>query len=276
MKSGTACAICGAAMAQPARGRRRSYCSRACQARAYRARRDAVPTRRATRPERLTTVGIIRAAVDLADRSGLDGLSMRRLATELGMATAGLYRRFPDRDALLADMAEYVLAENERQPVTGDWRARLGAEAHAEWQLYQRHPWMLPVLARTRPPLGPALLDSLERSFSALDHPGLDRDTMLTIYLAVSGLVQGLALLPGAERGYLGTEGSDPADPGSVQFDSGAADPVEMIDPATHPTLTRYFADAAAGLDLNLERLLTDSLALLLDGIAARHFAVPD
>ncbi|MBL1078255.1 TetR family transcriptional regulator [Nocardia sp. 2] len=272
MKSGTPCTVCGETIDQPGRGRKRSYCSRACQARAYRARKQPAPTRRPARPERLTTVGIIRAAVDLADRSGLDGLTMRRLATELGVATAGLYRRFPDRDALLADMAEYVISANEPAAVTGDWRARLGAEARTEWQLYQRHPWMLPVLARSRPPLGPALLDVLERSFAALDHPALDRDTMLTIYLAVSGLVQGLALLPGAERGYLGEDTGDHR-PERVQFDSGATDPLEMLSPRAHPTLTRRFADAAAGFDLDLDRLLTDCVDLLLDGIAARHFS---
>ncbi|GAB4587668.1 TetR/AcrR family transcriptional regulator [Nocardia sp. IFM 10818] len=147
----------------------------------------------------------MRAAVELADREGLAGLSMRRLATDLGIATTGLYRYFPDRDALLAQMAEFALAEAPPPATAGDWSARLIAEARAEWRLYRRHPWMLPVLAQNRPPMGPALLDTLERSFAALDELGLPPDTMLSIYLSVSGLVQGLALLPGSEGERLGT-----------------------------------------------------------------------
>ncbi|WP_069167857.1 TetR/AcrR family transcriptional regulator [Nocardia altamirensis] len=258
-----ACEICAAALAQPSRGRKRRYCSRACQARAYRARRDAVaPPRRTARPTRLTTVGILRAAVDLADRDGIDGLSMRRIASELGAATAGLYRHFPDREALLAGMAELVLAEI-RPPAAHltDWRARLSYEAHEEWQLYQRHPWMLPILARTRPPLGPALFDILERSFAALDHRGLSREAMLAIYLSFSGLVQGLALLTSSER----ADRLHAIEPTELPDDL-----LELLDPTIRPVLHRLFSDGPPGPDLDLDRILDDGLALLLDGISIR------
>lgn len=257
-----ACGSCGGALIQPPLGRKRRYCSRACQARAYRARRDEVtPPSRTARPAKLTAVGILRAAVDLADRDGIDGLSMRRLASELGAATAGLYRYFPDRETLLDGMAELVLAEI-RPPATEltDWRARLSYEAHEEWQLYQRHPWMLPILARTRPPIGPGLLDILERSFTALDHRGLSRDAMLAIYLSFSGLVQGLALLTGSER----------ADRQRGKIPQRPADLPELLDPAVRPVMHRLFSDGEPGPDLDLDRILDTGLALLLDGIAIR------
>lgn len=190
---------------------------------------------------------------------------MRRLATELGVATASLYRYFPDRDALLAEMAELTLAAAPVPTATSDWRDRLGAEARADWQLYQRHPWMLAVLAQTRPPIGPALLDALERTFAALDGRGLDSATMMTIYLSVSGLVQGLALLPGSERNPLGTA--------TLPADVAAAQVLDLVSPESHPTLSRYFADHAGGLDVDFERLLDNGLNLVLDGVAARFFA---
>ncbi|WP_280330177.1 TetR/AcrR family transcriptional regulator [Nocardia wallacei] len=255
----TACAVCGGELPQPRRGRRRRYCSRACQARAYRARRDtaAIPPRRA-RPRRLTTVGIVRAAVELADRDGLSALSMRRLATELQVATAALYRHFPDRDTLLAEMAELVIAEIPPPPTDlVGWRERIGYEARGEWQLYRRHPWMLPVLARTQPPVGPALLDSLERFFAAFEGPDIDRDAVLSIYLSVSGLVQGLALLPASERA------------GSAETFRATA--LELVFAHTYPTLSRYFAAPTDSIDLDFDRLFEDALALLLDGIAARR-----
>ncbi|GAB2657582.1 TetR/AcrR family transcriptional regulator [Nocardia goodfellowii] len=254
-----ACAVCGAEFAHPARGRRRRYCSRSCQARAYRARRRPAPPERRTAPPRLTTVAIVRAAVALADREGLEGLSMRRLATELGVATAGLYRHFPDRDRLLAEMAELTLAEIAPPARPADWRASLAHEARGEWQLYRRHPWMLPLLAQTRPPVGPVLIDSLERPFTALYRPGMSARTLLTIYLTVSGLVQGLALLVVSERRPLG--------PGSTAEQMAA-----LIGPDTHPTLTRLIELETGGPDLDLDRLFENSLALLFDGIAARYF----
>ncbi|MFD0000724.1 TetR/AcrR family transcriptional regulator [Nocardia sp. NPDC127526] len=207
----------------------------------------------------------MRAAIGLADREGLAGLSMRRLATELGVATTGLYRYFPDRDTLLAEMAEYAVADAPPPPDRGDWRERLTAEARAEWRLYRRHPWMLPVLAQTRPPIGPALLDTLERSFAALDHLGMSRETMFSIYLSISGLVQGLALLPGSEGARLGT--------GSPTAAAEQARTLAQVSEATHPTLARYFTPEAAGIDGDYDRFLEDGLELLIDGIVARHLA---
>ncbi|NNH72359.1 TetR/AcrR family transcriptional regulator [Nocardia uniformis] len=259
------CEVCGEELTQPSLGRRRRYCSRSCQARAYRARQHPAPAphRRPVRPQRLTMVAIVRAAVDLADREGLDGLSMRRLATDLGVATTSLYRHFPDRDALLAEMAELALAETPPPPadLTG-WRTRLSYEAHGEWQLYRRHPWMLPVLAQTRPPMGPTLLDHLERSFAALYRPGMTRETMLAIYLSVSGLVQGLALLLNSERTPIDT----------VTAETRAAETIALVSPDTHPMLFQFFEDDADGLDMDLDKLLDDCLALLFDGVAIRHF----
>ncbi|MGO4616922.1 TetR/AcrR family transcriptional regulator [Nocardia sp. 2YAB30] len=262
------CEMCRNELAQPTRGRKRKYCSRSCQARAYRARRDdAPPTRRTTRPTRLTRVAITRAAVDLADRDGIDGLTMRRLASVLGIATAGLYRHFPDREALLASMAELVLDEIPPPPPRcSSWRPRLRHEAGEEWRLYRRHPWMLPLLARTRPPLGPALLDILERNFTALDHPDLSRQTAFAIYLSLSGLVQGLALL-------WSSEGTDRLGNPQSHAESAARrhDLTELLDPATRPVLHRFFTTDPAGLDLDFDDLLDVGVELLLDGVAVRH-----
>ncbi|WP_370011966.1 TetR/AcrR family transcriptional regulator [Nocardia cyriacigeorgica] len=266
-----ACVTCGQPLANPARGRRRRYCSRSCQARAYRARRDALipahrtpPTRRRATGAPLTSVTIARTAVELADRLGLDGLSTRRLAGELGVTTAALYRYYADRDALLAAMAELVLAEVPPPPpeLTG-WRARVAYEARQEWQLYQRHPWLLPVLARTRPPIGPALFDILERTFSALDQPAMTPHEILSIYLALSGLVQGIALMWSAE--YVERALDPDAQPGEqVQ-----AELAELLDPAIRPVLGRLFGTTGPP-EVDFDAVVDAGIDLLLDGVAAR------
>ncbi|BDU05680.1 TetR/AcrR family transcriptional regulator C-terminal domain-containing protein [Nocardia cyriacigeorgica] len=266
-----ACVTCGQPLAHPARGRRRRYCSRSCQARAYRARRDALipahraaPTRRRATGAPPTAVTIARTAVELADRLGLDGLSTRRLAGELGVTTAALYRHYADRDALLAAMAELVLAEVPPPPpeLTG-WRARVAYEARQEWQLYQRHPWLLPVLARTRPPIGPALFDILERTFSALDQPAMTPHEILSIYLALSGLVQGIALMWSAE--YVERALDPDAQPGEqVQ-----AELAELLDPAIRPVLGKLFGTGPPEVDF--DAVIDAGIDLLLDGVAARY-----
>ncbi|WP_431963391.1 TetR/AcrR family transcriptional regulator [Nocardia sp. bgisy134] len=263
MSKSPPCATCGRALIQPSRGRRRRYCSRSCQARAYRARRDRrVPAAR-PRPARLTAVGITRTAVEMTDRESIDGLTMRRLASELGVATAALYRHFPDREALLTAMTELVLAESPPPAEPLDWHAALTHEAEQEWRLYQRHPWLLPVLARTRPPVGPALFDILERSFTALDELGLSRDDALAVYLACSGLVQGLALLWSADRGGRAAS-ARPQDSEMVR-----AELVELV--VARPVLRKLFASGPPGPELDFDKLVSEGVGLLLDGVAMRR-----
>lgn len=270
------CRECGRSLVQPERGRRRRYCSRSCQARSYRSRRDAVSTAPEPAPRRrgrpLTAVSIARTAVQLADRLGLDALSTRRLATELGVATAALYRYYADRDALLAAMAELVLADVPAPPGSADWRTRLRHEARQEWELYRSHPWLLTVLARIRPPVGPALFEILERYLTALDRPGLPSRDLLAGYLAVSGLVQGIALLWSAEAVPRRTA---PAPAGSVPAESAHSDLAELLAPNSSALMYRLFGGEDPP-DLDLDAVLDAGLALLLDGIALRFGPTAD
>ncbi|MGI5220314.1 helix-turn-helix domain-containing protein [Nocardia sp. CA-290969] len=261
----THCVRCGVPLRQPDRGRRRHYCSRSCQARAYRARRGAAPVRARPQPRRLSTVVITRAAVELADRTGLDGLTMRRLAGELGVATAALYRYFDDREQLLAAMVELVLGDTAPPPDRPpDWRALLRSEAQREWQLYRRHPWVLPVLARVRPPLGPGLLDSVERALSAFGDLDLPRSELIPAYLSYSALVQGLALLWTSERAdRIGGAGDADAAP------AGFADLVDVVE---RPVLSRVFDPRATPPpEVDFDALLSYGVDMLLDGVAVRQ-----
>ncbi|MFC4335768.1 TetR/AcrR family transcriptional regulator [Salininema proteolyticum] len=193
------CAVCGTALPAAATGRPRRYCSRACQARAYRRRKsESAVAPVAAPPGRLTEVAVVRAAIEIANSEGLAGLTMRGLATALGTATAGLYRRFPNRNALLAAMAEYELGAVAWPDRRETWSEDLEAVAWTEWRLYRRRPWVLAILARMRPPFSPALVDLMDRYHRSIARVPGEPDFLPT-FLAVTGLVQGLALLPVSE-----------------------------------------------------------------------------
>jgi AcrR family transcriptional regulator len=114
---------------------------------------------------------ITAVAIAIADREGLDAVSMRRVAADLGTGAASLYRYLETREDLLdlmtdATGAEYVFAEP-----TGDWLADLlgiGEQARA---IMRRHPWLPPLLI-TRSVLGPYGLVLVEHVLEALaPHP---------------------------------------------------------------------------------------------------------
>ncbi|MDA1362176.1 TetR/AcrR family transcriptional regulator [Glycomyces luteolus] len=254
------CTQCGTEIDQPERGRRRRYCSRSCQARAYRARAAAPPVARVARPRSLTSGRIATAAIALADHTGFAGLTMRRLATELGIATMSLYRHFSSRDALVVAMTDAVLDEVE--PPGGhlaDWRSRLEHEAREEWGLYRRHPWVLPAIASSRPPIGRGLLSAAERILTGIEQPGVGPERLLSVYLAVSGLVQGLALLPAAEE-------TERAATGQTMEEWWSHRGEELADLlGDFPFLSEHFGPESMVVDF--DALFDFALKTLLDGL---------
>jgi AcrR family transcriptional regulator len=75
--------------------------------------------------ERLSRERILAAAREIADREGLEALSMRRLAQELDVWPMSVYRYFQDKDALLDTMAATAAGRVGRPSAAGSWRAQI-------------------------------------------------------------------------------------------------------------------------------------------------------
>lgn len=125
---------------------------------------------------------IVAEAVEIADAEGLDAVSMRRLARELGVGTMSLYRYVPDKNVLLNLMINDVFALTNRSQVgiDKDWREALRERAYADRELYRRHFWLASI-NWTRPVIGPNLIDSMEHLLDGMtDLPLTDKEkTML-------------------------------------------------------------------------------------------------
>jgi AcrR family transcriptional regulator len=123
------------------------------------------------RPARRSRSEIADAAVAIADREGLDAVSMRRVATELGTGAASLYRYVDTREDLLDLMSDAVGSEYELAGPTGDWLADLVAVGEQTRAIMLRHPWLASLLP-VRSPLGPRGLDLIEYVLTVLaGHP---------------------------------------------------------------------------------------------------------
>jgi AcrR family transcriptional regulator len=153
------------------------------------------PDRRAGASEPvLTQDRIVAAAIAVADAEGLAGVSMRRVATELGVAAMSLYRHVADKDTLVLQMIDAGFGELSlpSDPLPG-WRERLEFAAHSLWAMFRRHPWMAHVLSVTRPQLVTSSLAAGEWMLTALDGHGLDPATMLTAHITLFTYVRGTA-----------------------------------------------------------------------------------
>ena len=140
------------------------------------------------RPAERSRAEITSAAVALADRDGLDAVSMRKVAAELGTGAASLYRYVANRDDLLDLMADSTAAEYELAPPTGDPVADLTALGAQGLAIMRRHPW-LPTLVMTRAVLGPSGAALLEHFLAVLDGRELGTTAKLEAFALLNGFV---------------------------------------------------------------------------------------
>ncbi len=183
---------------------------------------------------RITRDVVLAAALELIDRDGVDGLSMRRLARVLGRDPMILYRHAPNKAALLDGVAETVIAQLKVDSADPDWAAQLRAVARGYRALALAHPKVVPLLV-TRPlatPLGlrpPGTLRPLEDILTLLTRAGFSGPDALHIYRALFGFLHGHALPTTRRTHRKPRRDRQPAAPGPAP----AADP--RISPAPQP-----------------------------------------
>ncbi|WP_306191615.1 MULTISPECIES: TetR/AcrR family transcriptional regulator C-terminal domain-containing protein [unclassified Streptomyces] len=213
--------------------------------------------RRGRRPS-FSREAITAAAVEVADAEGLDAVTMRRVAAEVGAGVMSLYSYAPDKETLLELMVDHVSGElPATDPLTGDWRADLKAIAHLQRAHMLRHPWLPAALATRRTP-GPNTLAFLERALAALRPSGLDGAARLEVFAQLTAFV----------AGHVGHEITQAAAARSP--DRGAAEARYLAAVAAdgrHPELAE--ALASPGRPLTPDATFTRFLDRLVDGLDA-------
>jgi AcrR family transcriptional regulator len=104
------------------------------------------PTASAERRTPLTRERVLQAAVDLADRGGIESLSMRKLGQELGVDAMALYRHVRGKDDLLDSLVEVIVRQIEGPYPYEAWKTALRQQAMAARAVMLRHPWARRVL----------------------------------------------------------------------------------------------------------------------------------
>jgi AcrR family transcriptional regulator len=204
----------------------------------------------------------------VADGEGLAGLSMRRVATELGAATMSLYRHVADKDTLVLQMIDTAFAEcvfpDDAPPAEG-WRGRLEYAARAMWATFRRHPWLAQAMSATRPQLLTSTLAGGEWILASLDGHGLDTATMMTAHITLFTYVRGSAVSLELEADAEAMTGLN----ADEWMDTKVPSLRSMLTAANLPTLGRmldtpYHHDLDTVFEFGLQRLL-DGYALLID-----------
>ncbi|WP_040803806.1 TetR/AcrR family transcriptional regulator C-terminal domain-containing protein [Nocardia concava] len=147
----------------------------------------------------VTRAVVLAAALELVDREGVDGLSMRRLAEAVGRDPMVIYRHVANKAAVLDGIAEIVFAQLSVDATDSDWVGQLRSVARDFRRLALAHPRVVPLLV-TRPlstPLGlrpPAVVRPLEAILELLTRAGFSGADALHVYRALFGFLYGHVL----------------------------------------------------------------------------------
>ncbi|WP_410656125.1 TetR/AcrR family transcriptional regulator C-terminal domain-containing protein [Amycolatopsis sp. lyj-112] len=221
------------------------------------------PPRKEHREAELSRERVVKAAIRIADAEGIRALSMRRVASGLGVATMALYRHVTAKEELILEMADLALGEIRLPPdPPSGWRAQLELMARAQWALFRRHPWLAQALSITRPQPLPNLLHHADWATRALSGHGLPSSTIMYAHITIFNHVRGIALNFEAEaESESGT---------AISADTWLAEHEPILWDLVSGGRFPNFADVAsrAPFDYDLDTLFEFGLQRLLDGYA--------
>ncbi len=142
----------------------------------------------------LSRDAVVTAAMSLADRGGIDRLSMRALAADLGVEAMSLYNHVRNKEDLIDALVEVVLAEIGRPHPGPDWRGALRARALSMRAAFLAHSWA-PQLIVGRLNTGPNMLAFYDATIGCLVEAGVDHARADHLCNAMDSLIYGFHLL---------------------------------------------------------------------------------
>jgi len=118
---------------------------------------------------------VLHAGITLADREGFDALSMRALASELGVVPMALYKHVADKDDLVGGMIDTLVEGYDAPPPSAPWRDAVRAQILAARRTLEQHPWLRPAI-ESRTQRTPAVLAYMNALAGRLIEGGLSVD----------------------------------------------------------------------------------------------------
>ena len=135
---------------------------------------------------------VLRAAIALADAGGIEALTMRKLAQELGVEAMSLYHHVAKKEDILDGIVDLVLQEIESPARGTDWKSALRRSAISAHDVLVRHPWACHLMTSTG--VSPARLGYMESVLATLREGGFSADLTHHAYHALDSHITGFTL----------------------------------------------------------------------------------
>ncbi|GIF75155.1 TetR/AcrR family transcriptional regulator [Asanoa siamensis] len=207
---------------------------------------------------------VLRAAVALADETGIESLSMRNLANELGVVPMALYKHVANKDELLAGMIDVIVGEIDPLETDADWKRAVRRRILSAREALLRHPWA-PLAIESRNEATPAILDYLNSMVGALRGGGFSTDLAHHVMHAMGSRMLGFSqeLFDPTRRAGRSGAAEPPPPPAAFPAEAAAAFPhlAAIAGAAAHDD------ESVVGPGCDDQFEFEFALDLLLDGI---------
>ncbi|HEV2216282.1 MAG TPA: TetR/AcrR family transcriptional regulator [Candidatus Dormibacteraeota bacterium] len=212
----------------------------------------------AARRRPLSRERVLAAALKLADKHGLEELTMRKLGQALGVEAMSLYNHVAGKDDLLDGLVDIVFGEIELSCEGRDWRAAMRRRAMSAREVLARHRWAIGLTeSRTHP--GPANLRHHDSVLRCLREAGFSVALTAHAYSALDSYIYGFALQQAGLPFDTGERAAEVAGSIMQAFASGE-----------YPRLAEMATEHVMKPGYSYEREFEFGLDLLLDGLAAQ------
>ena len=200
---------------------------------------------------------VLQVALALADEHGAAGLTMRKLARELGVEAMSLYNHVASKDDLLDGMIDIVFGEIELPPTDVDWKTALRKRAVSTRDALARHRWAIGLM-EGRASHGPANLSLHNAVLGCLRGAGFSIEMTVHAYSVQDAYIYGFAL---QERDMASESATDFAAEAKRQM----VDYAEAL--AEYPHLVEVVGGYVAKAGYDYESEFRFGLDVILDGL---------
>jgi AcrR family transcriptional regulator len=198
---------------------------------------------------------VLHAAMDIADESGIDSLTMRELGQRLGVEAMSLYNHVANKDDILDGMIDLVVSEIDLPSFGVDWREAMRTRATSAREAFARHPWAS-VLLDSRESSGPERMRYFDWVIGTLRQAGFSLELAVRAFSVLDSYIYGF----GRQQLNMSSGGDAPTEETAEAF-------LRAVPADQYPYLTEVITDHAmqAGYDERAD--FEFGLALILDGL---------
>lgn len=141
----------------------------------------------------LTRERVLEGAIALADDVGMEGFTIRKLATAIDVKPMTIYHHIRNKEAIIDGMVDLIFTEIDLPPIDVGWKTAMQHRARAARTVLARHPWATPLMeSRTNP--GPATLGHHDAVLGCLRGAGFSIQMTAHAYAIIDSFIYGFAL----------------------------------------------------------------------------------